>query len=210
MYDLTSTTPTSETEYDWLRCSPRGKEEGKTQSERSTGQLQATKVETTFLLWNISWVTTEPRRYQQTLRLKPGDRSASIWKPRSSQCRTPSQNWNPNTTQMGPHCHKICGGLSLESIEGFVQNIPNKFWQHTQALFSSPWRTIYLNGFTAMLFVHWNYKYIAQHWVCFMQTSILVLIRFLEYLGCVLLHMVLRHLDMLAVATQDIPGYHGM
>ncbi len=50
MYDLTSTTPTSEAEYDWLRCRARGKEQGKTQSEQSTGQLHATKVETAFLL----------------------------------------------------------------------------------------------------------------------------------------------------------------
>ena len=50
MDDLTPTTPMSETEYDWLRCSPRGKDEGKTQSETSISQLQATKVETRFFL----------------------------------------------------------------------------------------------------------------------------------------------------------------
>lgn len=50
MYDLTLTTPTSESEYDWLRYSARGKREGKTKSETCSRQLQVTKVETTSLL----------------------------------------------------------------------------------------------------------------------------------------------------------------
>lgn len=36
MYDFTSTTPNSETEYNWLRSSPRGKEEGE---KTEIGQL---------------------------------------------------------------------------------------------------------------------------------------------------------------------------
>lgn len=36
MYDLTPTTPTSETTFDWLRCISCGKGEGKTESELQT------------------------------------------------------------------------------------------------------------------------------------------------------------------------------
>lgn len=124
-------------------------------------------------------VTTEPRRCQQTQRLKQGDRSAYIWKPvvwvigplskpTWSQYRTPNQNWNPNTTGMGPQCHEICGRCPWKVSKDLCKTYQIgsgifQTWQHTQASFSSPWRTIYLNGIRAMSFLHWNYKYIVQH-----------------------------------------------
>lgn len=68
---LRHTLPVNKTECDWLRCSPCGTGEGKTQSLPGMGQLRSAEPEPTVLL---CWATSDKTR---TPRLRPGDKSTS-------------------------------------------------------------------------------------------------------------------------------------